>query len=145
MTVESEGDESDPLVRRANADYWGPHEVPPDVQNPHGVGITFWVSDGRAFAFGHELDAECPCGDEMGHVWVESGQALVFECADADHSLAVHPYTAKPESWEVFGAGGVKASYGGEAETGVYEWTVAVDSEERTYRITAESIAEVVG
>lgn len=136
-------DESDALVRRANADYWGPHEVPKHVKNPQGVGITFWVADGQAYAFGHELDAECPCGEEMDAAGVDAGQALVFKSEDEDHSLAVHPYTAKPESWEVYGAGGVKASYEGTPEDGVYEWVVEVDGEERRYRIHAPSIAEM--
>jgi len=137
-------DESDPLVRRANADDWGPNEAPEAVENPHGVGITFWVHDGDGFAFGHELDAETANDTSLETVCVNAGQALVFGDADHEHSLAVHPYKAAPESWEVFGEGGVKASYEGEVEQGVYEWTVEVDEETRRYRIQSDSIAEVV-
>jgi hypothetical protein len=145
MTTDStkgKSDESDPLVRRANADDWGPHEVPEEVENPHGVGITFWVYDSRAFAFGHELAVETANGTALETVWVNAGQALVFEDADHDRSLSVHPYKANPESWEVFGEGGVKASYEGTPGEGVYEWTVEVDGEERRYWVRSESIAE---
>jgi len=141
---EERSDESEPLVRRANADEWGPHEVPEEVENPHGVGVTFWVHDGDGFAFGHELAVEALDGPELGRVWVNAGQALVFNDEDCERSLSVHPYKANPESWEVFGEGGVKASYEGTPEDGVFEWVVEVDGETRRYRVRSESIAEVV-
>jgi len=120
---------------------WGPHSVPEDVQNPHGPGVTFWVSEDTAFVFGHELTVEAPSGD-IEYARVHAGQALVFE--GDDHSLSVHPYKANPESWEVFGEGGVKASYEGTPEDGVFEWVVEVDGDRRRYRVRSESISEVV-
>ena len=121
---------------------WGPHSVPEHVENPHGEGVTFWADDGRGFVFGHELTVEhAESGMELDYVWVESGQALAFQCSDADRCLTVHPYKSKPEAWEVFGGGGVKADYEGRVEQGVYEWTVGDDGEsEERYRVCAPTL-----
>lgn len=116
---------------------WGPHSVPEHVENPHGDGVTFWADDGRGFAFGHELTVgHAESGIELDYVWVESGQALAFQCSDADHCLTVHPFKTSPETWEVFGDGGVKANYGGRVKPGVYEWTVS----EEQYRVFAPTL-----
>jgi len=127
-------------LRELNDDIWGPNEVPEGVETPYGEEVSFWVADGSAYAFGHEVTVTGPEDEMNRNVWVESGQALCF--ASEDHDFTIHPYKAHPETWEVFLTSGVKGNYEGEIEPGVFEWTTDKFGGELQFHVHIPSLVE---